>query len=120
MAEEIINLIDEHMTIKVKPLGVITRFNGVDIHQMRHYIKINNVTYLKKILSDKKCSDYPSHHLPLPMNDDSNYNKEIESASPLDDKELRQTEKEFGFSRLQIPLMAEARSQVAQPALLIF
>ena len=54
MAEAIIKLIDDHMTIKVKPLGVIERFNGVDIHQMQHYIKLNNVTYLKKILSDKK------------------------------------------------------------------
>ena len=31
IANELINKIDKHMTIKVKPLGVIERFNGVDI-----------------------------------------------------------------------------------------
>ena len=32
-ANEIIDVIDNHMTIKVKPLGIIERFNGVDIKQ---------------------------------------------------------------------------------------
>ena len=101
LADEIIALIDQHMTIKVKPLGVITRFNGVDVHQTQHYIKVNNATYLKKILADKKCTDAPTHNLPLPMSEDSNYNMEIKSAAPLEDRELCQTEKKFGFTYRQ-------------------
>ena len=83
------------MTIKVKPLGIISRFNGVDVHQTQHYIKVNNATYLKKILADKKCTDAPTHNLPLPMSEDSNYNRLIESAIPLEDRELHHTEKEL-------------------------
>ena len=75
MEKDIIDLIDSHMTIKVKPLGVIARFNGFDVHQIRHYIKLNNATYLKKIFSDKKCIDSPTHNLPLPMSDDKAYNE---------------------------------------------
>ena len=33
------------MTIKVKPLGIIDRFNGVDIAQTKNYIKLSNETY---------------------------------------------------------------------------
>ena len=101
LADEIIALIDQHMTITVKPLGVITRFNGVDVHQTQHYIKVNNATYLKKILADKKCTDAPTHNLPLSMSKDSNYNMEIKSAAPLEDRELCQTEKKFGFTYRQ-------------------
>ena len=101
LADEIIALIDQHMTIKVKPLGVITRFNDVDVYQTHHYIKVNNATYLNKILADKKCTNVPTHNLPLPMSEDSNYNREIESAAPLEDRELHQTEKKFGFTYRQ-------------------
>jgi len=38
IAEEIIDIIDSYMTIKIKHLGVITRFNGVDITQTRNIL----------------------------------------------------------------------------------
>lgn len=65
------------MTIKVKPLGVINRFNGVDVHQTRSYIKVNNATYIKKVLVDKKYTNKLLHHLPIPMSENSTYNKEL-------------------------------------------
>ena len=39
--------------------------------------------------------------VPLLMSEDKAYNQLIESATPLDDKELCQTEKEYGFSYRQ-------------------
>lgn len=37
ITEEIIDIIDEHMTINIKHLGGITRFNGVDVTQTQQY-----------------------------------------------------------------------------------
>ena len=53
IAHEIIDIIDSHMTIKVKPLGIIDRFNGVDIAQTKNYIKLSNDMYVRKILPTK-------------------------------------------------------------------
>ena len=38
---------------------------------------------------------------PIPMRDDSDYNRLIENDTPLSDKELIRTEHEFGFSYRQ-------------------
>ena len=78
IAEEIIDIIDKQMTIKLKPLGVITRFNGIDINQTKEYIKIHNTTHFKKILEDKQLPDENSHTYPIPMNPDPAYNIMIE------------------------------------------
>lgn len=81
------------MTIKVKHLGTIDRFNGVDVEQTKYYTKLGNETYIKKILLDKKYTDRPSHNLTLLMSEDSTYNHEIESVEPLDKEVLAQIEK---------------------------
>ena len=39
-AKHVIAAINEKMTIDIKELGIISRFNGVDIHQTSHYIKL--------------------------------------------------------------------------------
>ena len=89
------------MTIKVKHLGIITRFNGVNIAQKRKYINISNKTYIDKILEDKTWEILPSHHSHLPMNDDSAYTEMIEDVTPLSEQDLIQTEKDDGFSYRQ-------------------
>ena len=101
VAEEIIDIIDEHMTIKIKHLGVITRFNGVDITQTRNYIKISNETYFKKILEDKHPPKKPPHEYPIPMNPDPAFNRLIEESTTLTDKERDEVEKQYGFSYRQ-------------------
>ena len=45
------------MTIRVKPLGVIERFNGVDVQQTDLYIKLSNATYINKIIQDKHLTN---------------------------------------------------------------
>ena len=75
------------MTIKIKHIGVIDRFNGIDIAQTRHYIKISNQTYFDKILETKKLPSKPNHLHPIPMNPDPVYNREIEESIPLTDSD---------------------------------
>ena len=101
IANEIIDKIDSHMTIKVKPLGIISRFNGVDIKQTKYYIKVSNATYIEKIGLNATDTDKSSHHSPLPMSEDPAFNKEIENATPLDEKGLKAAEKKYGFSYRQ-------------------
>ena len=101
IAHEIIAKIDDHMTIKVKSLGIIDRFNGVDVEQSRYYTKIYNETYITKIIQDKVFTDDHSQFSPLPMSEDKDYNKLIESATPMDQKELQLCEKEFNFTYRQ-------------------
>ena len=58
IGKEIISKIDSHMVIKMKYLGIIERFNVVDVDQTRHYIKVNNATYITKITVDKELDDH--------------------------------------------------------------
>ena len=46
-----IHAINDKMTIEVKHLGQISRFNGIDIHQPRDYVKLSNQTYIDKIIA---------------------------------------------------------------------
>ena len=43
---------------------------------------MSNVTYIKKITQDKTFKDTTMHNIPLPMSDDTTYNKTIEEAEP--------------------------------------
>ena len=45
----VFDYIDEHLTIPLKRLGLITLFNGLDITQTRHYVKISCKTYIERI-----------------------------------------------------------------------
>jgi hypothetical protein len=49
-AEALILAINERMRIDVKHLGIINRFNGMDIHQSKYFVKITCEKYLQKML----------------------------------------------------------------------
>ena len=66
LALETINKNDDHMIIKVKPLGMIDRFNGVDVHQTKFNTNLHDMSYIKKILQDRIYMDKHSHTLPIP------------------------------------------------------
>ena len=93
------------MSIQIKTLGVINRFNGVDIVQTRYYNKVYNKTYIEKILRDKNWLDAPIPHNDhikyIPMHNDTTFNQDIEMAEPIPLNEIPAVEKEFGFSYKQ-------------------
>ena len=124
IAETIIENINSKLSIQIKSLGVINRFNGVDIAQTRDYIKIYNKTYISKILKSKNwleatipkndCIAY------TPMHHDLTFNKNIETADPIPAKELPTIEKEMGFSYKQgigelIYAMVTCRPDISYP-----
>ena len=108
------------MIIKIKHLGVITWFNGVDVQQTRNYIKMNNATYIKKIVQDKILPTVSQHTHPLLMNPDPAFNCSIEEATPLTDNERDKLERKYGFSYRQgigeiIYTMVTCRPEISFP-----
>ena len=104
-AEKVIESINSKMTIKgVKQLGLIDRFNGVDILQSRHYIKLFNATYIRKILQHHHWlkEEFPlSAHNPIPMKDTPEYHRKLETATPLSDDERNNIESNLKFTYRQ-------------------
>lgn len=101
VVDAIINIIDSTMTIKLKPLGIISRFYCIDVTQTRNYIKISNETYLNKILEYKLKPSKPPHSHPIIMNSNLAYNCRIKKTTPLTDKELQKIERRYNFSYRQ-------------------
>ena len=104
VAGEVIKTIDKYMSIKIKDLGSLTRYNGVDVLQTRHFIKLHNPTYIKKIIHEHKWmiddQHVPSH--PTPMSDDREYMRKIETATPPPtEQEQRQLQVNMKFNYRQ-------------------
>jgi hypothetical protein len=51
IAEEIQQQIQGKMTNELNDLGVIKQFNGMDVAQTKHYVKISCHTYITEIIS---------------------------------------------------------------------
>jgi hypothetical protein len=69
-------LINKKLSIPIKRQGYLDMYNGVDIYQTKHYIKLNvkrfiNKVFVKHIKTWMKMS-YPTPHwsTPLPSNDE--------------------------------------------------
>ena len=52
-ANKVIDLISTKLSAPMHKLGVISRYNGIDVKQTSDYIKIHNATYLKKTLKNQ-------------------------------------------------------------------
>jgi Reverse transcriptase (RNA-dependent DNA polymerase) len=73
--------IGQYLRVPLNQLGIITKFNGVNIPQTRWYIKVSCEDYLRKILESHNWMDLPTSNLPVPMRSDSAYQeRELEQA----------------------------------------
>ena len=123
IAEHVIADINSEMSIDIKSLGIVNRFNGVDIKQSRNFIKIYNKMYIEKILKDKgwlQAAIPGNHNTFIPMHNDVTYNRDIETAIPITHTEISSIEKEFGFSYKQgigelIYAMVTCRPDISYP-----
>jgi hypothetical protein len=82
IAKEMIAKINSYMSVQIKYLGLLTRYNGVDVDQRKEYIKIYNTTYVDKILNGHKTwlQEKPCHTLPIPMKSELTYIRTLEQA----------------------------------------
>ena len=108
LATEVIDTIDKYMTIKIKDLGRLTRYNGVDVIQARNYIKINNPTYITKIVNEHAwmIEGPPLSTLPTPMKDDKKFIHQMETAVPPSCEEDR--------TKLQIDMNFNYRQAIGE------
>jgi len=102
-AMDLITAINAKMRIEVKHLGRIDRFNGMDIHQTRHFVKITCEKYLHKMIKGHAdlLQHVPINPVPLPA--DNNYIKSLETATvPTTIPEKLQLKQEMGFNYRQL------------------
>ena len=72
--------IGSHLQVPLNDLGIIRKFNGVNILQSKWYIKISCEDYLLKILVKHQWQELKASNLPVPMKYDSKYQRELELA----------------------------------------
>ena len=97
--QEIIKLIGSHLTVPLNDLGIIRKFNGVNIQQTRWFIKISCEDYISKILLHHKWQDLQASNTPVPMRSDSKYHRDLEQTiRPTTPHEQNQVQTQAGFS----------------------
>ena len=104
ICSDIIKYINSKMSMDVKDLGIIGRFNGVDVFQTKHYVKITCERYLTKML---QAHDWmlkgPPPTNPLPLPSEQEFARQLEQAKPpsnqLEKDQLRET---MGFNYRQV------------------
>ena len=121
-ALHLIHLINQHMRIEVKQLGVIDRFNGVDVHQTRDYIKITCEKYLFNMLKHHDWLATTPHIAPIPLQSDPRLMAKLEQATPPTTIAAKEDLKQrMGFHYRQVigeviyPMM-KCRPDIAYPA----
>jgi hypothetical protein len=96
----IIRYINSKMTMDVKSLGLVERFNGLDILQTKWYIKISCEKYLQKMLQEHGWTyQGPTPIMPIPLPSESEFVKSLENAiPPATISEAEQLKQEMGFN----------------------
>lgn len=104
MAHRFITMINQRMRIELKTLGTVTRFNGMDIHQTRDYVKVSCEKYLEKMLTNHQWLDTKTlPNVPTPLPADSQYITQLEQATPPNTRhEQQQLQATMGFSYRQV------------------
>jgi len=97
--EAVIKYINSKMTMDVKGLGIIGRFNGMDIEQTKWYVKIHSERYLSKMLQDHGWLLETPQNLPIPLPAEPKFIKRLEAAvPPTTATEVDQLRNEMGFN----------------------
>ena len=73
------------LQVTLNHLGVIAKFNRIDVLQTKSNIKISCQTYLDKILDGHKYQEQEQGINPIHMRNDSVYQAAIETAIPSTD-----------------------------------
>ncbi len=95
----LISNINVDLKLPIKIMGLITRFNGMDIQQSRHYIKITCIKYITKMVQSHPWSTLqppPTMPLPFPSDKDS-LRRLLQCDLPQMETEQKQLEERMGI-----------------------
>ena len=120
---DLIQEIDKHMTIDIKDLGRLTRYNGVDITQAKYFVKLSNPTYIDKLIEEHEWLLHDSNisNIPSPVKNEQTFNQRMETASPPTNDKLKiELQNEMGLNYRQaigelIYLMVTCRPDISFP-----
>lgn len=104
IAQTVIDQVNQKMRIDIKNQGTIERFNGVDIHQTRHYVKLTCEKYLYKMLKNHGwLTTEHTPNTPTPLPQDTKYITAIENATiPKTESERQALKDKMGFNYRQV------------------
>jgi len=84
IGRNIVNDIDQHLRIRIKYLGVLKMFNGMDITQTKYYIKLHCTLYITRIIQQHQWTEISTKLYPIPYPADNTYTKLLDTAIPPD------------------------------------
>jgi Reverse transcriptase (RNA-dependent DNA polymerase) len=97
--ENIIAEIGTYLQVPLNDLGLIKKFNGVNILQTRWYIKVSCEDYITRILNDHNWLSLKAANLPVPMRSDPAYQRQLETVTrPTDETAQNALQAQAGFS----------------------
>jgi hypothetical protein len=92
-ADILLDMIDDKLTIPVKCQGYLDMYNGINVHQTQHYIKISVRSFINKVFEKhlatwmKSAYPSPAHSTPLPSDPISQ--KKFNSSTGNQDKKVQ-------------------------------
>lgn len=103
-AHKFFDWIDDELTMPMKRMGLVKLFNGIDILQSRHFIKLSCETYIEKFcikhlkewMNDAQLRDMANRPLPIPTHETFMKNFQNTSGDP-DEKVQEQLKNDFKF-----------------------
>lgn len=88
-------MIDDELTMPMKRMGMVTLFNGVDVLQSKHFIKLSCQTYIKKMSAKHLIEwmhDFKDMSIrPLPMPATESFMKKFNAAEGDPDERVQQS-----------------------------
>jgi hypothetical protein len=94
-SDMLMDLIDNKLSIPIKRQGYLDMYNGVNVYQTRHYIKLNVKTFVDKVFERhittwmKTLYSMPNRSMPLPHADE--WLKKFNAATGDPDKKVQAT-----------------------------
>ncbi len=89
-ADLLLDMIDDKLTIPVKRQGYLDMYNGIDVLQTRHYIKVSVRSFMEKVFEKHLItwmkSAYPSAARSTPLPSDQTFQKKFNSSVGNPDK----------------------------------
>lgn len=127
MATFIIQNINKHLKLPIHIMGLITRYNGVDVEQMQHYAKIHCGKYIRKMVQPHPwLSHMPApQSMPLPFpSDKHNLSILLNCPTPDTEQDKLTLEKNMGIKYHQsmgevLSPMIKCRPNISAHAILL-
>ena len=115
IAQAVIKQIGQYLSVPLNDLGIIKKFNGIDVTQARDYVKISCETFLDKVLDQHGWQETITQHNPIPMRDDNTYQQQLEIAELPTTIQQQQQLRDENFNYRQVIGEAIYAMTVARP-----